>query len=289
MSQITEDHKLAHKAITSVSAILSQVGALSEVIKNDYGEDLLVQTSLDGIADNFTLLIQGKGTRHAMNEEGRIRLSFKIDHLYRWASHGQPVLVCVYCDVDRKIYAFYPREVVSLWELSVSRRKSKSITLNVDSEFSEESAIKFIWHCRIEYYARMLAWHESKMSWMIDGNGFERRRKRINRELNLIAFTFLKESGILVENGELNDKFVRVITNSIRIFLEKRADGLSNVLSPDEAIVLALLGRMDDIAKGLGLPSILIERCSSLITSFFQGSHPEVWRRFEGYLNASAI
>jgi hypothetical protein len=46
----------------AVSTVLDRAGALCEAIKNDYGEDLLAQTQLSGVADPFHILIQVKGT-----------------------------------------------------------------------------------------------------------------------------------------------------------------------------------------------------------------------------------
>lgn len=99
MSKIVSNHKTAHRAVLAVSTVLAKIGALSETIKNDYGEDLVVQTSLGDIADNFTLLIQVKGTKRRFESDGSIRIPLKIQHLFRWASHGQPVLVCLYSEI----------------------------------------------------------------------------------------------------------------------------------------------------------------------------------------------
>jgi hypothetical protein len=53
MTKIVSNHRLANMAALAVSTALGQAGALAESVKNDYCEDLLVQTQLDDDADSF--------------------------------------------------------------------------------------------------------------------------------------------------------------------------------------------------------------------------------------------
>lgn len=286
MSQIPRSHQLAHRAVLAVSNILGQVGALSETIKNDYGEDLIVQTSHRENADNFTLFIQVKGTERALSADGSLSIPIDFNHLNRWASHSQPILVCLYSDLSGKIYAFYPREYIILWEIGTSKRKSKTIRLSANDEFTAENAGKFIWNCRIEHYARMLAWHESHIAYTAGSPSFSRRVIYAERELNLIALRFLQDVGA-VDGDDLQSGFRQMVENASRAFERDRDQGASNGLLPVDAISLALLGQVDDVSSGSGLPTILLERCSHLLVVFFKRQHPNDWRRISGRFPAA--
>lgn len=114
MVQLVQTHRLANRAILAVSTILDRAGALSETIKNDYGEDLLIQTHLRDTADNFNVLVQVKGSRLTRHPNGHYSFRVDVGHLYRWASHINPVLVCVFDEVSERVFAFTPRERASL-------------------------------------------------------------------------------------------------------------------------------------------------------------------------------
>lgn len=287
MSQIPPNHRLAHRAVLAVSTILSEVDALTETIKNDYGEDLIVQTSLGDSADNFTLLIQVKGTQRIVRADGIMSLSIDIDHLHRWASHGQPVLVCVYNEQSGLIYAFSPRYTISLWEISTSRHKSKTIRLGPGDEFNKKTALRFIWDCRIEHYARMLAWRESHQAYAVKMEGYARRQNLAERELNLITLRFLQDVGVLVGDG-VQDEFRRTTENACRSFARTREEGGEAEWEVVDAIALALFGHVDRISGGSGLPAILVERGCRLIGLFFENSHPDNWQRLKECFESAA-
>ena len=285
MSNISYSHKLAHKAVLAVSTVLSKVDALSESIKNDYGEDLIVQTALKDVADNFTLLIQVKGTGRRPDANGAIRIPLEVQHLFRWASHGQPVLVCVFSELTGDIFAFSPRDTISLWEISTSTKATKVVRLDRNMLFDESSAVRFIWKSRIEYYARMLAWSESKLNYDFGLDGARSRREFIEREANLVAFNFLRDCGILTEDSGIAESFRQMVENASRSMGSSNNKGGGDRFEVDHAIILALLGQMNSISSGLGLPAIIMNRCSSIVLGFFRNLHPDVWRRIEENLS----
>ena len=88
--------------------VLNSAGALTETIENDYGEDLLVQTQLEDVADDFHILVQVKGSSLRKTTGGKYSYTFDVTHLQRWTSHPLPALVCVYDELTERIFAFYP-------------------------------------------------------------------------------------------------------------------------------------------------------------------------------------
>ena len=53
MTRVVPSHRLAQRAVLAVCTVLDSAGALTETVKNDYGEDLFVQTQLRDVADSF--------------------------------------------------------------------------------------------------------------------------------------------------------------------------------------------------------------------------------------------
>lgn len=168
--------------------------------------------------------------------------------------------------------------------MSTSISNTKIIHLKRADLFDEKSAIRFVWKCRIEYYARMLSWHESSYSYLRGVEGFSHREKFVQREINLIVFRFLRDVGIFVDDVQISTPFRRSVEIASKNFAaDSRRDGPKD-LGVDEAIALALLGHIDRISPDLGLPVILINWCSYLIKAFFQQSHAKAWSRIEANL-----
>lgn len=142
MIRIPKNHLLGHSAVIEVCAILNKAGAVAESIKNDYGEDIIVQTQLNEIADNFSIFIQIKGTNLKRTKKGDFPFKIDIEHALRWTSHMHPVLVCVYDETSGNTYAFYPRRVFSIWDLSTKIGKSTTVRLNSDNLFDVSTAKK---------------------------------------------------------------------------------------------------------------------------------------------------
>ena len=62
MPQRPKEHVLGDQALNEVAAVISRAGHAVERVANDYGEDLLVQTSHAGRMDASRLWLQVKGT-----------------------------------------------------------------------------------------------------------------------------------------------------------------------------------------------------------------------------------
>jgi hypothetical protein len=265
-------HLLADRAVIAVSTILNRVGALAEPIRNDYGEDLLVQSHLKGEADNFRLLIQVKGTNLATEPDGSRSFRLKVDHLLRWISQSEPVLVCVFDCATSGIHAFSPNERFSLWQLSTTEKKSILVKLSKEDEFNVESARKFIWKCRIEHFSRMFSWYENHVNYHAAAGGPKSKQKEIQLDGNVVVLTFLKAVGI-VEGDSISKEFRDIIRNcSTNLGRDNREKSTNFDL--ESVFTLGLLGQVDKVCHS-GLPSNLMMHGASLCITVFKHFHPE--------------
>lgn len=271
MPTISPSHRLAQKASIAVSAIFDDAGALSERIVNDYGEDLLVQPQLDDEADAFRIFIQVKGTTLQRSKKGYFRIKLDVDHLRRWASQIEPVIVCVWDYRRKKAFAFSPQERFSLWMLATTKSKSLTVHLRGDDVLDSESAKRLIWECRIWHFSRMLSWFENHL-WYASAHGQLRRSgRRLVNEKSIVVLTFLKAIGLLRDDS-FDSKFRSAISNGSSN-LSKHTD-----LSLRSVFMLALVAHAQDVT-GVGLPGNLMENGTELSGLFFRKFHPIEWRR----------
>lgn len=280
MTKVARSHLLAELAVLAISEILNRAGALTEQIRNDYGEDLLVQTHLNNYADNFKLLIQVKGTalKKRPNQTKTIRL--KTDHLLRWISQSDPVLVCVYDESDQTAYAFSPSTQFSLWELSNRQTNTVSIKLTAKNVFNVDTARQFIWNCRIDHWSRMVSWYENHINYEyhFDNNRTYKKANFLN--VSVVVLAFLKAMKI-VETKTLSKTFLTYFRNASKNFAKtnlEQAKDHDSVLNLRSAVMLAMLGHVDDVC-GCGLPSNLLERGTDLCGTFLHKWHESDWRR----------
>jgi len=125
--KLTANHRLADRAVLEVCRVLNDCGAMAERIRNDYGEDLVVQSQLNDEAHNFRILIKVKGTLLKENSDGFYRVMVSIEHLWRWITNSDPVILCIYDDVPANIYAIAPSNYFTQWDLATSPAKSRTI------------------------------------------------------------------------------------------------------------------------------------------------------------------
>lgn len=272
MTKVSPSHRLANRAILAVCAILDEAGALAEPIKNDYGEDLLVQTQLKDVADDFHVLIQVKGKSLSRRADGSYRINIDAEHIRRWAYHALPVLVCVYDEISRKVFAFSIRQRFSLWHLAMSKNKYFSISFDEEDLFNAKTALNYIWSCRVDYFARMISWYSDNIRYT-----FEHDDKYIEKELNVVLFMFIKSLFEFGDNGFSEEVKISVKNCSINLAKENSSNDKKNNLGIEHVFSLCLLGKFDELAEGVGLTLNLIEQGGRVFGALFRHYHPTEW------------
>jgi len=255
-----------------VSAVLDRAGALTETIKNDYGEDLLVQTQLRNVADKFHILIQVKGTTLKARKDGGYSFSIDKLHVRRWTSHLQPVLVCIYDQKSEKIFAFYPRAMFSPLELILSNRKYLTIRLNNEDIFNDDTALKFMWRCRTEYFSNMLACYENMLDYSVAYGMGKQREEKLVREARFVIFEFFRDMGI-IEYGkdEVAPEVKKMIANVANNFTKLHPEDVEKgEITLREVFMLALVAYSTSITEGNGIPHNLLERGTDLLGEYIK-------------------
>jgi hypothetical protein len=200
----------------------------------------------------------------------------KVDHLLRWISQSDPVLVCVYDESSQTAYAFSPTAQFSLWDLSNKQTNTVLIKLTAKNIFNVETARQFIWNCRIEHWSRMLSWYENHINYELHFDAHYARRKMNRLNASVVVLAFLKAMGI-VEDDTLSKTFLKFFKNASNNFAKTNSESQEDKLSLRSAVMLAMLGQVHD-ACGSGLPSNLLERGTDLCGALLHRWHPNDWK-----------
>lgn len=280
MPRIVDSHLLGNQAVTEVQSILARAGVLSEIVKNDYGEDLLVQTHENGDADPFHIFIQVKGTaRLNRSRDGALIYRFGIEHLFRWVSQIGSTLICVFDAKSKVTYAIDPKMHFTLWDLSTTRSRTKAVRLSEENVFSAESAKGVVWRARIQYYSNLLAIAENRQSYL-DLHGIERRyRRRAQLDVGVICLNFLKMIGFLI-GDEIKEQVRRQFRNGAPYFSEHFND--DGTCSLRHVMMFIIIGEVNEVT-GQAVPSNLIEHATELGGHIYRLTYPDEWQAASEY------
>jgi Domain of unknown function (DUF4365) len=156
-------HVTAERAKGSVGKIIADAGFAFEVIENDYGEDLLIQTSHGGVMDASRMWLQLKGTKtigRYRRGDGALVYPVSMTHALRWARSADPVIVVLW-DVEKEAgrFAEAPGNV-KVWGGIDEGRKTVSLVFPPDQVFDVEAVQRLAWDSRMQRFRDLLAQHK---------------------------------------------------------------------------------------------------------------------------------
>ncbi len=275
MTKLTASRLLADRGVIAVSKIFNEAGATAEVISNDFGEDLVIQSQLRDEADHFTILIQVKSKHLKRKVNGRFSVSVDVAHLYRWASHMQSVLICLFDDESGNVYARDPKFLFSLWSLLATNKRSLSVEFGEGDLLDTAAARRRIWNSRIRYYETMIGWYEMAIEAMAAVKNSKRRIKHFASERNLVVFRFLQSLGAI--EGDTISGVMRTYVTNASINFQTDNSRKRMKLTRADALALSLVAFAQDMTGG-GLPALLINLGAHVLEGAYMQFHPDEWR-----------
>lgn len=277
MPQIHPNHIKGNLAVKALATKFAAAGILSEELSNDYGEDLLLQTHLGSIADSFAIRVQVKYIRAKKTKNEKYAFRFPVSHLWRWVSHADPVFLCFYDGSSQNCWLVDPKTRFSLWKLSTTKQKSLAVYFSEHDLATSTKIGELIWLARVAYYSANIARLENYFQYAPVDAKDKKSREFILLELGVVLFAFLRSIKVVSTRG-IDEKFVSYVSNAA-FNLAKHKD-----LNLRAAFMLALLGRADDLVKGL--PRNILEQATELCGHYFRYSKPKEWRRLSGLYRA---
>ena len=266
-----EQHRIAESARLAVSQIWNEVGAVEE-LRRDYGEDLLVQTSLHGHMDASRLWVQVKGTKQVRaTGTNRITIRLRADTVLHWARSAD-LLVLILWDTTQNIgWYMVPSGAMLHLELFQKGRDKVTLPINADAVFDIGAARRIAWGARLEHLARFVRsfrWQEQEVA------GWEPENAHWVRDaLNVAVIDGLIDLRILERTNrkeialteDFREMVIRVIITLAR---ERKHEGKHEELDKDEYLeTIALRSLVEMVAKvtECKTPLSLLENMSEAI------------------------
>ncbi len=285
MPERPDEHKIGGRAVAAVHKLLKDQGFAVDEIKEDYGEDLLVQTDHEGRMDASRLWIQVKGTANLDNyrvskksKKDRFKYSFPLGHAMRWIRTIDLVIVVLW-DVEKETgwYAV-PRRQVDEWESVLSGQKEITLQFGktpgneggpaAKGVFSAEAMQRLVWESRFEHF-RMLT--VSALDVAKAQSPEPSTEGTENRKLVLIMNDLLKLLDIV--DSEHEDPSEIMVKPEVRLHaMEIYERMLSGEMPKDPGTLMGLLAcrvileRMAEIDPMLGMPAKLLGHASHALS-----------------------
>jgi hypothetical protein len=152
MPRRTESHIVGDMAVNQILEVCYACGWACERVQDDYGEDILVQTTLNEEVDPYRILVQSKGTREMSRyrrKKGDYAYSFPIETVRKWA-RSKDLVVVILWDVTKK-YGFWT-SLDQLNESHLFNTGSLSMTFEEKNVFDKRQATELAWRARISHY-----------------------------------------------------------------------------------------------------------------------------------------
>jgi hypothetical protein len=266
MPRRPDSHVIADIAVGHVTEICNRCGWASEVVKKDYGEDLLVQPSFGGVVDHNRIWIQVKGTRSLDRFRTRshgLSLMVSLDQALRWVRSAEMVIVVLW-DVEREVGLWsIPQQDLHEWNLVAFKQRKTRLLFTEEKVFDVSSVARLGWRARMDHYANLLtrALDEDYQNSCL-AEETQAVKGDSQSRIPLIAFDFLKRVGVLDENS-FSFAFFEQLYECGQIHKarsEDPGDGRSLIL-------LAFLRHLAVLSDNCPVPNRLAEHCYDLICS----------------------
>ena len=268
-----DSHIVSDKALHSVMDICIQCGWACEPVHKDYGEDILVQTSYNGIVDHSRIWIQVKGTRNLNKHYSKkygYSMKVSLDHALKWVRSADLVVVVLW-DVEKN-YGLWslPKDCVNEWDWYLLKTEKSRLIFSENSLFDLENALKIGWIARFNHY----------MSLILNARDRDLAHLRYSVRSNnpnidyknrapLIAYDFVRL--IQVFDGEFFDQdFLTYYQNAA--FNYRRKDPLlSKAEVQGMAAMIAILRKSEETTKkASGFPETLLVECFEVVMSILR-------------------
>lgn len=269
MTNRPRSHEIAALAVSAVSQEWIKSGAAVEEIRNDYGEDLLVQTSWEGEMDDCRIWVQVKGRETVKrNQKGELpALRVPTGHASRWANTADTVVIAIWDISQGKGWYTLPQEQINPFSLMISQTDSVGIYFHPDHAFDAAAARRLTWLARTRHVARQLEHARTQQRNFKDLNNSEGAQAAHGVAI-AAAFSFLMKIGLFVDDAippPAFDSMVRAAYVNI-----EDADYFSTPETRfDGAIHLSILAHMDSIEPELGVPQTLWGELVGAVTHLY--------------------
>ncbi|MER6514717.1 DUF4365 domain-containing protein [Nonomuraea sp. NPDC001636] len=281
-------HQIAEQAIASVRRMWALSGFAVEEVRRDYGEDLLVQTCLNGKMDASRLWVQVKGfcgSKKTTSDRTLPKAYVPKGTLLRWVRSADLVVVTLWDTATDIGWYAIPRDEFQEVDLRNIKDGDKvSISFDKDNVFDVEAAHALAWEARLTHASNLVSICRNFESEHLHHS--PDAAKSADQEAVGIVLDVMADLGIIEpdisEEIRLTNETLRKVVDLFQKSLSARKDRLKDVKllgwnDVDEAIKDAALMQVmlltgpDGLIKR-GLPYVLIDEMAELVRATFESN-----------------
>jgi len=258
------EHVIGDREVAAVMSICYECGWTCDVIRSDYGEDLVAQTSLGSALDPFRILIQVKSTQR-IRSAAPVTCRVSHRHALRWCRSREPVVAVLWELAGKRGWYSLPGEEFDQQALWLSDARSVRIVFDRAKEISRASFDVLAWHLRLSYYKdRVLKAQHHQMEYWRAGNDGDRAPEAYRTALPTAVFELLRLVGIVTSEG-LSAEAHRLFRKARRLIESKELSLPHDQRSSPDAIdgmaaTLCLIGSIQR-AGAESVPTLLADVC----------------------------
>jgi hypothetical protein len=220
-------HVVADVAVNQVEALFLEQGWAVERIERDYGEDLLVQTTLGSVVDPYRVLVQVKGSKTPPKTKFHVGPA----HFWRWRNNSELVVLVQWNITARSgVYIIPERVQVRPGD------GSATMTFDISATLNSSACKKLGWQARVRHWARTIAILENRMDLVPESddayNAYWRTALEFCQSLGLMEIG--PDATYMVLSNEARDMVYRV-------YRSVRREGLSHADALDRTSFLVFM------------------------------------------------
>jgi hypothetical protein len=276
--KIPSQHITGHEAVVIIQRIFASANCVSEVVQNDYGEDLHLQPSDTGSADPFLIGVQVKGINRTSSNNVRNYIKIRLDHMRRWHDNLGPTLLCVHDFSTSKSYVTPAKFFTTRWEYADTSKKYRNINLNKFEELSEYNAERVIWNCRFLYYERSMYIMMGELSDWQALRDEDDSNVDVPADIYLFSTEILAALKIFHSNGHSAQLAEQFLSEVERRSQDRALE--SNDACLHDAILLALLTFVNE-HQGVGMPYTVLKWLTHAAGHWLHELDPSLWLKLE--------
>jgi Domain of unknown function (DUF4365) len=193
-----DSHEVGDRAIAEVQRIIAGAGLIAEVVEKDYGEDLLVNVTIEGTVQPARFWVQVKGRRNVAalrRRDGTLALELSTDHLVRWSQSADPVLVVLWSVEDGIGWWEWVDAFDAMPKLGDESQAFKTVRIPAGHQFDVAAARTTAMEALLEHFARAVMQVRAVEAWRSTENDDTAGEFRLTR--GEIALDALRSLGVL--------------------------------------------------------------------------------------------
>ncbi|MFZ1926903.1 MAG: DUF4365 domain-containing protein [Solirubrobacteraceae bacterium] len=269
-------HVIADRAAAAVRTVIADAGFAVETVQSDYGEDLLVQTSLNGEMDASRIWVQVKGTaqiaRHC-SADGSWTYSVPVEHSRRWRRTADTVLIVLW-DVKhgQGRYAI-SRDLHDGARSAVAR-------FDPSQCFDTAAMVRIGWLARIGRYCDLLMTEKASGEFeqeLKDGPPTEARKRMVGLAVDLLCDLGALNKGADDRIRCDRDFRLTIIRRFEELAAGEQAAGREEVESSlSSAMTHAVMRRCESVTGEARMPLVIVDPTVTALMVVF-GFHGTEW------------